>query len=53
VGVVHTMPAPGFISGEPDSGTGLEPLAEDGNAAPLADAHALAACVNSLSAPVA
>jgi hypothetical protein len=35
--VVHTAPAPFFTSGEPDRGEGLERIAEEGNAAPLAE----------------
>ena len=53
VGVVHTGPAPLFINGMADMGMGLEGLAEDGNAAPLADALAAYTGVNTPLAPVA
>ncbi|MGD1992703.1 MAG: spondin domain-containing protein [Anaerolineae bacterium] len=53
VGVVHTAPAPLFINGEPDFGMGLEGLAEDGAAGPLADALAAHVGVNTPLAPVA
>jgi hypothetical protein len=53
VGVVHTAPAPLFINGEPDFGMGLEGLAEDGAAGPLAEALAAHTGVNTPLAPVA
>lgn len=53
VGVVHTAPAPLFINGEPDFGMGLEGLAEDGAAGPLAEALAPHTGVNTPLAPVA
>ena len=52
VGVVHTAPAPLFINGKPDFGMGLEGLAEDGNAGPLADGLAVYTGVNTPLAPV-
>lgn len=52
VGVVHMAPAPLFINGEPDFGMGLEGLAEDGAAGPLAEALATHTGVNSPLAPV-
>ncbi len=53
VGVVHTAPAPLFVNGQPDFGMGLEGLAEDGAAGPLAEALAAHTGVNSPLAPVA
>jgi hypothetical protein len=53
VGVVHTAPAPLFINGQPDFGMGLEGLAEDGAAGPLAEALAAHTGVNTPLAPVA
>jgi hypothetical protein len=53
VGVVHMAPAPLFINGEPDFGMGLEALAEDGVAGPLAEALAPHTGVNTPLAPVA
>ena len=53
VGVVHTAPAPLFINGEPDFGMGLEGLAEDGAAGPLADALGAHMGVDTPLAPVA
>ncbi|MGD2178056.1 MAG: spondin domain-containing protein, partial [Anaerolineae bacterium] len=53
VGVVHTAPAPLFISGQADFGMGLEGLAEDGAAGPLAEALAGQTGVNTPLAPVA
>ena len=52
VGVVHTASAPLFINGAPDFGIGLEGLAEDGNAGPLADALAIHTSVNTPLAPI-
>jgi hypothetical protein len=53
VGVVHTAPAPLFINGQADFGMGLEGLAEDGAAGPLADVLAAHTGVNTPLAPVA
>jgi hypothetical protein len=53
VGVVHTAPAPLFINGHADFGMGLEGLAEDGAAGPLADALGAHTGVNTPLAPVA
>jgi hypothetical protein len=53
VGVVHTAPAPLFINGQADFGMGLEGLAEDGAAGPLAEALAPHTGVNTPLAPVA
>jgi hypothetical protein len=53
VGVVHTAPAPIFINGQADFGMGLEGLAEDGAAGPLADALGAHTGVNTPLAPVA
>lgn len=53
VGVVHTAPAPLFINGQADFGMGLEGLAEDGAAGPLADALGAHVGVNTPLAPVA
>jgi hypothetical protein len=53
VGVVHTAPAPLFINGQADFGIGLEGLAEDGAAGPLAEALAVHTGVNTPLAPVA
>jgi hypothetical protein len=53
VGVVHTAPAPLFINGQADFGMGLEGLAEDGAAGPLADALGAHTGVNTPLAPVA
>jgi hypothetical protein len=53
VGVVHTAPAPLFINGRADFGMGLEGLAEDGAAGPLAEALAPHTGVNTPLAPVA
>jgi len=53
VGVVHTAPAPLFVNGHADFGMGLEGLAEDGAAGPLADALAAHTGVNTPLAPVA
>jgi hypothetical protein len=53
VGVVHTDPAPLFINGSHDYGMGLEGLAEDGDAGPLATVLGRHTGVNTLLAPVA
>jgi hypothetical protein len=51
VWVVHTQPDPLFTVGQPDRGEGLEHLAEDGNAGPLADAVAARTGLTSPIAP--
>jgi hypothetical protein len=53
VGVVHSSPAPLFVSGQPDAGYGLEGLAEDGAVAGLAAHLEAMTGVNTPLAPVA
>ena len=49
--VIHTTPAPLFTSGSPDTGMGLEALAEDGNPGGLAEALSIHTGVTGILAP--